>query len=64
MVKGTASKRPHSLVDVSRSLSDEVGAMRFAAPVGHVYNPVEYARLPHEMYLRRCGVGTKNYLWA
>jgi single-strand selective monofunctional uracil DNA glycosylase len=38
--------------------------MRFAAPVTHVYNPLEYARVPHEMYLTRCGAGKKQYLFV
>lgn len=38
--------------------------MRFGAPISHVYNPLEYARLPHEMYLERCGAGPKRYLFV
>jgi single-strand selective monofunctional uracil DNA glycosylase len=64
MVKGVSVTRLHALVDVSRVLSDKVGAMRFKAPVSHVYNPLEYARAPHEMYLKRCGAGTKQYLFV
>ncbi|MBU2603497.1 MAG: single-stranded DNA-binding protein [Actinobacteria bacterium] len=40
---------------IARSLSAEVGSLRFAPPVSHVYNPLEYAWQPHSAYLRRCG---------
>ncbi len=40
-----------ALVRTSRTLSRAVGAMEFAAPVACVYNPLDYARAPHEAYL-------------
>jgi single-strand selective monofunctional uracil DNA glycosylase len=40
-------------VEISRALADEVDALRFAAPVTHVYNPLQYARAVHEQYLAR-----------
>lgn len=40
-------------VSISRKLSDAVGALAFAPPVTHVYNPLEYARRSHETYLKR-----------
>ncbi len=46
-----------SLVEVSRRLSGRVGALSFAPPVTHVYNPLEYARRPHEIYLKKYGTG-------
>ena len=36
-----------------RTLVRELACLRFGAPVTHVYNPLEYARLPHAAYLRR-----------
>jgi single-strand selective monofunctional uracil DNA glycosylase len=51
-----------TLVDISRSLSGRVAALRFAAPVACVYNPLEYARAPHELYLNRYGGGKKEVL--
>ena len=51
-----------TLVDISRSLSARVAALRFADPVCCVYNPLEYARAPHELYLSRYGAGTKEVL--
>jgi len=29
--------------------------LKFAPPIAHVYNPLEYARAPHERYLERYG---------
>jgi len=51
-----------TLVDISRSLSERVGHLRFADPVCCVYNPLEYARAPHELYVSRYGGGTKEVL--
>ena len=51
-----------TLVDISRALSQRVSTLRFAEPVCCVYNPLEYARAPHEAYLRRYGVGRKEAL--
>jgi single-strand selective monofunctional uracil DNA glycosylase len=43
-----------ALVDISRELSAEVDSLRF--PSAHVvYNPLVYARAPHEAYLERFG---------
>ena len=49
-----------TLVDAARTLSREVNALRFAPPVAHVYNPLDYASRPHEAYLRRFGDSTKR----
>jgi single-strand selective monofunctional uracil DNA glycosylase len=51
-----------TLVDISRSLSARVAALRFADPVCCVYNPLDYASAPHELYLSRYGGGTKEFL--
>jgi single-strand selective monofunctional uracil DNA glycosylase len=51
-----------SLVEISRALSRRVATLRFAAPVCCVYNPLEYAREPHELYLSRYGGGRKEVL--
>ena len=48
------------LIDISRRLSARVGDLTFAPPVTHVYNPLEYARAPHERYLERYGVPPKE----
>ena len=51
-----------TLVDISRALSQRVATLRFAEPVCCVYNPLEYARVPHELYLSRYGSGQKDVL--
>ena len=50
------------LIDVSRNLSARVNVLTFAAPVTHVYNPLEYARRSHEAYLRTYGGGRRRVL--
>jgi single-strand selective monofunctional uracil DNA glycosylase len=49
-----------SLVEISRSLSRTVDALSFSPPVSFVYNPLVYAREPHEAYLERYGAGPKE----
>ena len=51
-----------NLTQVSRTLCDRVSALTFRAPVAYVYNPLDYARAPHEAYLARYGKGTKRAL--
>ena len=50
------------LLGISRRLADEVDRLAFAAPVTHVYNPLRYARAPHELYLKRYGARPKQVL--
>jgi single-strand selective monofunctional uracil DNA glycosylase len=47
----------------ARTLSTEVGKLRFRAPVTHVYDPLDYARSPHYAYLDRFGAGTKRVVF-
>lgn len=49
-----------SLVSISRRLRENVDALSFAAPVHSVYNPLAYARAPHERYLKTFGAGPKE----
>lgn len=37
--------------------------LTFAAPVAHVYNPLDYAWAAHEIYLRRFGSGPHRMIW-
>jgi single-strand selective monofunctional uracil DNA glycosylase len=52
------------LVQVSRTLRRAVSKLRFGGPVTHVYNPLEYARRPHELYLKRFGAGPKEVVFV
>jgi single-strand selective monofunctional uracil DNA glycosylase len=49
-----------ALVEISRRLAAEVDALTFAPPVAYVYDPLTYARIPHERYLVRYGSTTKQ----
>lgn len=51
-----------SLVSITRHLRDDVDALRFAAPVTHVYNPLRYAWAAHHKYLKEYGKGPKEVL--
>lgn len=49
-----------NLVAISRSLSEQVDQLEFGPPVHTVYNPLRYARAPHEAYLKRYGKAPKE----
>lgn len=51
------------LIEAARRLCDRVDGLRFAAPVAHVYNPLDYAWPAHEAYLRRYGHGRKRVVF-
>ncbi|MBI5482000.1 MAG: single-stranded DNA-binding protein [Deltaproteobacteria bacterium] len=48
------------LVRISRDLCRAVARLEFGPPVVHVYNPLAYARAPHERYLRAFGAGPRE----
>jgi single-strand selective monofunctional uracil DNA glycosylase len=50
------------LVSISRRLRRRVDALDFEPPVAFVYNPLAYARAPHEAYLTSWGRGPKEVL--
>lgn len=52
-----------SLVASARKLSHAVDRLRFAAPVTHVYNPLDYAWEMHKQYLERYGTGKKRVIF-
>jgi single-strand selective monofunctional uracil DNA glycosylase len=47
---------------ISRSLARSVGRLRFGDPVRYVYDPLVYARRPHEIYLRRHATTRKRVI--
>lgn len=53
---------PRDLLTATDHLSDSLRGMRFAAPVSHVYNPLEYAREPHGQYVTRFADSPKRVL--
>src|SRR5215813_14847259 len=48
------------LLDAARTLSRELAAFRFPAPVAHVYDPHQYAWAPYEEYVIRYGANRKR----
>jgi single-strand selective monofunctional uracil DNA glycosylase len=44
------------LVAISRDLAAKCDRLRFGPPVAYVYDPLDYARAPHEAYLEKYGV--------
>lgn len=55
-------KRPPHLVTISRDLSRAVGRLDTANAAAFTYNPLDYARAPHEDYLDKFGLGPKEVL--
>jgi single-strand selective monofunctional uracil DNA glycosylase len=51
------------IIRAARSLAREAGLLRFAAPVSFVYNPLDYARIPHETYLRKYSAAKKRIIF-
>jgi single-strand selective monofunctional uracil DNA glycosylase len=49
-----------AIIAEARRLSRDAGRIRFGHPVHYVYNPLEYAREPHELYLARYAAGRKR----
>jgi single-strand selective monofunctional uracil DNA glycosylase len=60
----TQRSRSDSLVESAQQLCRAVNRLRFAPPVAHVYNPLDYAWAAHEMYLRRYGNSRKRVLFV
>lgn len=51
------------LIEAARQLSVALTPLCFAAPVTHVYNPLDYAWAPHAHYLRRYGAGPRRVVF-
>ncbi len=51
------------LIAAATTLSNEVGRLKFAAPVAHVYNPLTYAWKAHAEFLERFGSGRKRVVF-
>ena len=56
-------RRAGALRAAARRLSRDVAALRFAAPVSHVYDPLDYARRPHSRYIDRFGASPKRVVF-
>jgi single-strand selective monofunctional uracil DNA glycosylase len=53
-----------AIVAIVRKLARAVDRLSFASPVEYVYDPLDYARAPHEAYLRRYGRGKKTVVFV
>ena len=51
------------LIAAARDLCAALTPLMFAAPVSHVYNPLDYAWTPHQAYLARYGRGQKRVIF-
>lgn len=47
---------------ITRELNAALADLRFASPVAYVYNPLDYARAPHRLYLERYAHGGAEVL--
>jgi len=52
------------LAAAAKRLRDGVGALSFADPVTHVYNPLDYAWAAHDAYQNRYGAGPKRVIFV
>jgi single-strand selective monofunctional uracil DNA glycosylase len=50
------------LVEISERLVEALRPLRFAPPVTHVYDPLEYAAAPHRAYLERYGKAPREVI--
>jgi single-strand selective monofunctional uracil DNA glycosylase len=55
--------RASALRNAAWKLSRDVAALRFAAPVSRVYDPLDYARRPHAAYLDAYGDSRKRVVF-
>ena len=51
------------LIQAAQELSDQVDRLTFSPPVTHVYNPLNYARAPHEAYISKFGDTRKRVVF-
>lgn len=54
------SSTAQSLLGAARELTQSLARLRFAAPVAHVYDPLQYAWAPYEAYVSRYGAARKR----
>jgi single-strand selective monofunctional uracil DNA glycosylase len=52
-----------AIIASAQRLRDDVRGLKFALPVTHVYNPLDYAWAGHEAYVRAFGAGPKRVMF-
>ncbi len=50
------------LKTITDKLVQALQALEFTLPVSHVYNPLEYARKPYDIYMERYGTGSREII--
>src|ERR1700733_8573109 len=58
-----AAETSRRLIAAARGLSTQVDRLKFKPPVAYVYNPLAYAWVAHEKYLRQFGGGKKRVVF-
>ncbi len=53
----------NTLIAAARHLATTLRGLEFSQPVAHVYRPLDYAWKPHELYLKRFGMGPKRVVF-
>jgi single-strand selective monofunctional uracil DNA glycosylase len=53
----------NALIESTSRLACALRELQFSTPVSHVYRPLDYAWLPHAIYLQRFGNGPKRVLF-
>jgi single-strand selective monofunctional uracil DNA glycosylase len=53
----------NSIIAAAERLRQSVGRLRFAPPITHTYNPLDYAWDAHEVYLRRYAGSPKRVIF-
>ena len=56
----SAASTPDQLLTAARDLSRALAILRFAPPIAHVYDPLQYAWGPYETYVTRYGATRKR----
>jgi single-strand selective monofunctional uracil DNA glycosylase len=56
-------RKRSKLVEIARDLAETANRLRFAPPVTHVYNPLDYAWEAHAQYLELYGEAPKELLF-
>ena len=50
------------LIQITDRLVEALRKLGFSAPISHVYNPLEYARRPYDLYVKRYGRRPKEVI--
>ncbi|MDB6007147.1 MAG: Single-stranded DNA-binding protein [Prosthecobacter sp.] len=53
-----------ALISAAQTLRQALHTLRFAPPVEYVYQPLDYAWAPHQVYLRRFGSNQKRVVFV